>query len=309
METTAPRIATRPNTLKNVAFHLVGAGMLALNKVRHEVQGYRTPRPFPVTDIEQALEHDFGVVDRWRTALSAYIGTKAPFEGRHVVELGPGADLGCGVLLLAEGAESYTALDVHRLAPNAPDVLYDELFRRLEGAYGSVGWAREAYRAWRSGAPVRLEYLIDDRFDVQVLAGRGTDLVVSNAAFEHFDDVARVTRDLAEVVEPGAHLVSEVDLQTHSRWIRERDPLNIYRYSDAFYGAFKFRGSPNRWRPHEYVDALERAGWGDVRVHPLTVLRQQDVDAARPALNRRFRDTSARMEILSFMLFATRSSN
>ena len=52
-----------------------------------------------------------------------------------------------------------------------------------------------------------------------------------------------------------AHLVAEIDLQTHTRWIRNVDPLNIYRYSGQLYGSFRFSdgdGAPARvhaWSP------------------------------------------------------------
>ena len=43
---------------------------------------------------------------------------------------------------------------------------------------------------------------------------------------------------------PSNAAVSGLCLKTHSRWIRNRDPNNIYRYPDWLYRLFQFRGSP-----------------------------------------------------------------
>jgi hypothetical protein len=63
--------------------------------------------------------------------------------------------------------------------------------------------------------------------------------------------------------------VAEIDLKTHSRWIRDHDPNNIYRYSNAIYRALWFRGIPNRVRPYEYRAIFEAHGWTNVRITPL----------------------------------------
>ena len=72
---------------------------------------------------------------------------------------------------------------------------------------------------------------------------------------------------------------------THSRWIREKDPLNIYRYSERIYGMFHFKGQPNRVRPHQYRRAFESNGWTNVSITPA-----QRIDSVPRGLNRRFSD-------------------
>ena len=64
-------------------------------------------------------------------------------------------------------------------------------------------------------------------------------------------------------------IVAEVDLMTHSRWIREKDPLNIYRYPQWLYRLFYFRGQPNRVRPSRYREAFQRLGW-NVNITPVS---------------------------------------
>ena len=148
--------------------------------------------------------------------------------------------------------------------------------------------------------------MVREDFAIRALGGRGIDLVLSNAAFEHFDDVDDVIRQLGAVVVPGGALVSEVDLQTHTRWIRDADPLNIYRYAEPLYGAFRFRGSPNRVRPDAYRTALERHGWADIRGTPVVALDPDYVRQVQPTLAGSFREAPD-MDVLRIMLCARRA--
>jgi hypothetical protein len=73
---------------------------------------------------------------------------------------------------------------------------------------------------------------------------------------------------MTQVAKPGCEAVHIIDLQTHSRWIRERDPNNIYRYPEPLYRLFAFPGQPNRQRPADYISDFEGQGWNDVRFVP-----------------------------------------
>jgi SAM-dependent methyltransferase len=238
--------------------HLVGLAILVLNKLRHDVRGYRTPRPFSAQEVERAVAYDLGVVEHWMRALRGYVGEAVSLRDQRVLELGPGADLGVGLVLLAKGAASYHALE-----------------------------------ATRAGRNDRLDYRVRGDFDLRVLGGADVDFVFSQAVFEHFDDPDDVLARLADVVRPGAVLVAEIDLKTHTRWLRERDPLNIY-------------GSPNRWRPPDYEASLARHGWTDVQITPGDVLPDAYVAGVRPSLAPRFRSEAARMEVLNLVLCATK---
>jgi hypothetical protein len=55
----------------------------------------------------------------------------------------------------------------------------------------------------------------------------------------------------------GGHEARRQDRQTHSRWIREKDPNNIYRYARWFYRLFYSSGQLNRVRLAEYARFFE----------------------------------------------------
>ncbi|SFN65917.1 class I SAM-dependent methyltransferase [Nitrosospira briensis] len=230
----------------NAIYWFLGVLFLALAKAKHAIHGYTTPKPF--SDIQRCITYDASIAETWVEELR---GFGESVRGKRVLELGPGSDLGTGLCLLSHGAASYTAFDRHDLAADVPS----EIYTGLNTLMGS------------NFSPSDLNYVARGDFNMEVLP-QAFDLVVSNAAFEHFDDIERTARQLSKVVTPGAVLCAFIDLQTHSRWIREADPNNIYRYPRWLYRLFYFPGQPNRVRPHEYRQAFERCGW-TVHIHAM----------------------------------------
>lgn len=109
-----------------------------------------------------------------------------------------------------------------------------------------------------------------------------------------------------KIVKPGTILIAEVNLKTHTRWIRDRNPLNIYRYSDFIYNLSRFSGSPNRLRPADYEDILRENGWINIKILPLTILEKEYLTKVRPTLNSRFRvkEKINQMDYLSMVIGA-----
>jgi SAM-dependent methyltransferase len=292
---------------RDSSYYAAGLGFLALAKAKHMLRGYSTPKPFDSSDIERCVEYDLEVVGHWLEHLHKHAGEGV--EGKDVLELGPGADLGTGIALLARGCSSYNACDVNELALSAPKPLYERLLQRLRetSPQAHVDEAAKALEAAIEGAPSRLRYVVREDFDLVDTFGEASiDLVVSQAAFEHFDDVDLVIDQLDRVCRPGAMIVAEVDLMTHSRWIREKDPNNIYRYSPRVYELFHFRGSPNRVRPFRYEAAFARRGWTHVTVTPLETTRGRE--SLKSGMDETFSGEGNRMDVLTFVLTATKAA-
>jgi hypothetical protein len=288
-------------------YHGVGLGFLLLARVKYALRGYRCPKPFALADYDRCCDYDFRVVDNWLSVLERYTGSAALLTGGSVLELGPGSDLGVGLYLLSKGAARYTAMDVNDLVGGACAEFYDRFFHRLGQVdpRASVADLRMQLRGAQEGRQGRLNYICREDFDIASACGAASvDLVFSQAAFEHFDDVGSTVSQLSEVARPGAVIVAEIDLKAHSRWIRDKDPNSIYRYSHATYNLFRFRGSPNRVRPYQYKEAFERSGWGDVVITPLSVLEEADGCQAGRFLDKQFRDARNQMNWLGVMLCA-----
>jgi hypothetical protein len=288
--------------LRDAFFYTAGIGFLAMAKLKNMLRGYSSPKPFDTSQTQRCIVYDNRVVDEWLQALAGYRGADWPIADKNVLELGPGSDLGVGLLLLAKGAAKYNACDVNNLVARAPLSLYEALFEHLSAVLGAdrIAFLRAQLTQQRAGEQSLLNYIVTPDFNLVKSVGRGTiDQVFSQAAFEHFDDIDSVVAQLTEVCRPGAVIVAEIDLKTHSRWIRDKDPNNIYRYSDNVYRSFWFRGIPNRVRPHEYRHAFERHGWNDIRIHTLAQT------SAAGGWSKRFRDGRNQMECLSIMFCAT----
>lgn len=295
--------------LRNTFLYMIGLGFLALAKTKHRLQGYTTPKPFDLSETDRCIEYDIGVVEHWLSHLNTYTQGAFSLEGRNVLELGPGSDLGIGLYLLAKGCHQYNACDVNNLVQSAPDSFYEQLFRTMEsaGKRTDTGFLREQLKQTKGGKPSRLNYVVRDDFDLVSAFGESkVDLVLSQAAFEHFDDIEATIARLSAVCKPGALLAVEIDLMTHSRWIREKDPNNIYRYQDSVYRAFHFRGIPNRVRPFQYKAAFESCGWTDISITPLQKL--DDPSSSYSGMSRNFSDRKNQMDYLSIMLCARKTA-
>jgi len=292
---------------RDVFMYAAGLVFLTLAKAKNILSGYSSPKPFRLTETDRCIAYDLKVVDEWLTHLRAYAGDQVPMRDKAVLELGPGSDLGVGLYLLAKGAAVYHACDVNDLTQHAPAGFYAALIDRIIALQtpASREFLESQIEGARRGAASRLRVVVSSDFDLVSSFGAGSiDIVFSQAAFEHFDDVVRTVQQLSIVCRPGATIIAEIDLKTHSRWIRDKDPNNIYRYSNSLYRAFWFRGAPNRVRPYQYRQIFERHGWVDVSIAPIERATGQQVAGA---VNEQFKDPRNQLDFLSIVLCARKA--
>jgi Methyltransferase domain len=244
------------------------------NAIRHRVRGYTTPRPFGPEELEQSADYAVIVAHRWQQMIS--------IEGKRVLEIGPGPDLGTGAVLLADGAQSYHAVDMFPLADRDLTDFYAALERRI----GKIDSQRMRYTI--AGFPELPE--LNEEFDV----------VLSHATLEHIADIPGLFRRLRQLV-PAGVMCHHVDAMTHTGVIRERDPLNILRFGDAMYRLMSFPGVPNRLRAGDYADAARAAGFGPVHILPERRTSIEYLERARGELSSRF-TTRDDIDILTFNL-------
>lgn len=296
-----------PPTPRNRLHHLVGLGLLALNSWRHRIRGYRTPRPWFSRDAARILEYDRAVYSNWRRHLDDYLSFDLELADRTVIELGPGSDLGTGLLWLAAGVESYTGLDAHPLVTHRTRGTHQDLARLIAGAdVVLLEKLLDAVGRLHSGEDGPLRYRVLDNFNLKKLDLDGFDLVVSHSALEHVAKIDKTIEQLSSRVTDRAHFVAEIDLQTHTRWIRDHDPLNIYRYRRQTWRTFGFSGIPNRVRPDTYFGTLEKHGWTDLRIYPQRVLPMDYVQRVEPGLDQEFRGDPEHLSWLSIVVCASR---
>jgi SAM-dependent methyltransferase len=266
--------------MRNAALHIAGFAMGTANTVRHRYRGYVNPRPFSAADVDRTIDHALEVIDRLQRHGAI------DWTGLRVLEVGPGSDLSSGAVVMARGAASYRAVDLFDNTDQADPALYSEIGRRL-------------------GAPVDLEPLEFTLATFPALpeVDGSYDMIVSNATLEHVEDVGGLFASLRRLAAPGARMAHHIDGQTHKRWIKDRDPLNILRYSDQTYARLlDFPGAPNRLRAEHYQQAAQAGGWGDVTVVP--DVRADAAYLERTRLARRFRGSTT-LDLLTFTLVAS----
>jgi len=266
--------------MQNAALHVAGLTMGTTNAVRHRLEGYVNPRPFSATDVPRTIRHAVEVVDR----LQGH--GEIDWQGKRVLELGPGSDLSTGAVILSRGSTSYRAIDRFDNRYQADPSLYQRLGEALNSAV----------------LEERLEFTQARFPGLSDVRGR-YDVIASNATLEHIEEIPKVFQGLRRLAAPGARMVHHIDGQTHMRWIKDVDPLNILRYSDFTYNhLLTFPGVPNRLRADDYIDAARSAGWSSVKV--IGDVAADTCYLAKVRLAKRYRRRIERLRLLTFTLVA-----
>lgn len=288
--------------LRNAAMYALGLGFMALAWSKDKLTGYSTPNTVAADDLSGRVEYLHDVFDSWMRFLPADFDV----VGKDVLELCPGSSRGAGALFLAHGARSYHAVDAFPLAARETAEFHELVLDCMpdgDARAPDVERARAIVRA--RGGDGLFTYTTGRDFDiVRLVDGRSFDLIVSCAAFEHYDDVEKTISDTTRVARPGCQSVHIVDFQTHSRWIREHDPNNIYRYPESLYRLFAFPGQPNRRRPRDYRRAFQANGWGDVSVERSRIVAPELVGPSTAGLAPPFDGPDMDMTMLDGVVLA-----
>jgi len=136
--------------MRNFLFYWFGLLVGAANGFRRRIFGYGHPRPIAVGDVEKNIDYDRSVVEGFERRLRDYLGEEWPFEGKRTLEIGPGPDMGTGILLLAKGAVQYTAVDRFSLL-EAPRDFYVALQEALAAEHSENESPLEAVHSLLEG--------------------------------------------------------------------------------------------------------------------------------------------------------------
>jgi SAM-dependent methyltransferase len=192
----------------------------------------------------------------WMRHLGKAAEHGARTDPRVVAELGPGASLGIGLAALLCGAECYYAFDVVRHAAAARNrTVFEDLVRLLEerapvpdgrelpearptlADYAFPHAVLTPERLARSLAPARIERIRRslERIDAPdsmiqyrapwtdngIIEDNAVDLVLSQAVFEHIDDLRGAYQTMRRWLRPGGLASHTIDFRSHgwsSRW-------------------------------------------------------------------------------------------
>jgi SAM-dependent methyltransferase len=208
-------------------------------------------------DVEYALK----VAGVYLTALRELTPSLA---GKTVLEVGPGFNDGCVLVLSAYGARPMVA--DRFLAPWAPEYhphfyagLRDELARRDPHADVS----RLAVLSASDGYDPAVVQRIEAPLEQLPLPSDSVDFIISLAVVEHLYDLQKSFAQLYRVTRPGGHNLHQVDHRDHRDFTR---PLEYLLMGDEEYQVWfdRYLGQHgSRYRPDE-TTALFRAAGFDV---------------------------------------------
>lgn len=182
-------------------------------------------------------------------------------KGCDILEIGPGANLGTEILLVAAGARVIVADRFLAAWQPVHATLYAALAQVCDGDPAPLLQAAEQgsttgiVRAIREPAEA-LDSLPDD----------GMGVVLSNAVLEHVEDLDAVARELRRVSKPGAWHFHQVDFRDHTDMAR---PLEHLLMDPAEFRAWQESHAWTRgcqWRLSDAHAAFVRAGFETVSV-------------------------------------------
>ncbi|HEX6811974.1 MAG TPA: class I SAM-dependent methyltransferase [Planctomycetota bacterium] len=222
-------------------------------------------------------------------------------EGMRVLELGPGKNIGVGVLFAVNGAASYCGVDVFRDQEfNAPSVLRS-LVALLEIMPGLARPIADVVHLHGDGGATVDERYVEFRCPVDVeqlpFAAGSFDYVFSNAAFEHFSGPDAAIGEIHRVLRRGGMTAHQVDLRDHR--FMDNDPLAFLKLGEAEWASLfpanvrvdiATANWTNRWRAGRYRDAFVRRGFRLLEYSPQTLPGDGVTASLRASCHADFRD-------------------
>jgi len=211
------------------------------------------------------------------------------FEGKIILEYGPGDLPGVAVLLLGRGARKvYCADRFSMVALSDKNVaVLERLLDRVDPAMRArMGAAFRVHGKPSSGFdPARLEYVVRPHGLTGLEAV--VDLAISRAVLEHVDDLPAIFGDMVAAMRPGAYAIHQVDLKSHG--LHRVNPLDFLVPSPELWDLmFSHKGVPNRWRVDRYRDIASTLPVDVLTLEPTSRADPLDVASVRSSLSAPF---------------------
>lgn len=301
--------------IKNIFYYWFGIVIMTLVKIKTKIFGYIRPRPISKRKTYKNLAYDNKVINDLKKRLTEILGLEYDFNGKNILEIGPGPDLGTGLLFKTFGAAHYTGVDRFELV-NDNDVFYDSLLASLGDNQkakisGTVGLIKEALKKNRKEISLPgFEYLNVPVEEISEKLNLKYDFIFSNAVLEHVENPTQAFKAMFEALRAGGLIYHEIDFQTHTGCLRDRDPLNILRYEKKIYDIFKCAGSPNRLRLDDYIEIAEEQGFKDIKHTITNKIRESEAMKAKDSLAAEFMGYPLpTLGVLSAALVAVKNKN
>lgn len=213
------------------------------------------------------------------------------FEGKMVLEIGPGDSLGVASLMIGLGVRQIVCIDrfftyrdpnkeraiLAALVEAAPPLAKARMNRCLDNDYGIVGDT--------------IRYLPDLPIEkaADTIGAVRFDYIISRAVLEHVYDIEKTYACCRKLMRDGGRMIHKVDLQNHSDI--ELHPLQFLTYSEGLWRLMSSNISRvNRCRWPQHKAALEKNGFVVEKFEPTKMLSVSQVQSIRSRLCSPFRE-------------------
>jgi SAM-dependent methyltransferase len=183
--------------------------------------------------------------------------------GRSVLEIGPGDNLGVGLMMIAQGARQYTALDKHKTHrdPAKEREIYQSLRAQLDEAARArfdaaldlsgdgIAWKEDRIRAVYGTPAERADEVLSGPFDI----------IISRAVLQEIPAGEKLFAALNKLLAPGGYSVHKLDLSDYLLFSANgHHPLEFLTVPEPIYGLLN---RPSRRHLDFYRRQMERFGY------------------------------------------------
>lgn len=214
------------------------------------------PRTAPTNDniIEFLDNYAFASVRR----LHKYVGD---FTGKSVCEIGAGDYLTSGLSILAAGAKSYAVIDRFPgdYYGEQAKFWYKNIEKNWSQAFPGIPWDESLDAENFPENNMERIKLISEPIETAETEEK-FDIVCSFQVGEHVTDINAFADIHNRILKPDGVGLHRVDYGPHDCWFYYRDPLTFLRFPDFIWQLTgSNRGTPNRRRHHEFMEAFRKA--------------------------------------------------
>jgi SAM-dependent methyltransferase len=209
--------------------------------------------------------YNFGVYNLYSGIQREYLRSNKP---TRVLEIGPGNNLGVGLIFALSGAEKYYGLDIYMDPELFAAAQYESIAYLLELAGGArslrkVGTVMTVKNGKVEFAKERLEYLFPRQsYDIPISDG-SLDYVFSHATLEHVADPDRTIQSIHRVLRKGGVTAHQIDMRDHADFSKPLEFLKVDEatWKEQWKDPKRSAWHLNRWRLGDFEGAFQRAGF------------------------------------------------
>jgi len=220
------------------------------------------------THLNQSVTDSLAYIEKQIANYIQYAGLSADdLNGRRILELGPGDNLGVALKFLAAGAASVVCLD--RFYSKRNSAHEREIYKALRETLGAEEKVRfdEAVKLTDDVEfnPEKLQTIYGDTLETFAakLEHRKFDFILSCAVLEEIYDLDPTFAAMDALLAPGGRVIHTFDLSDYGMFRNQgMHPLTFLTISEAVYKRMASdSGLPNRKRLGYYVEKMKQLGY------------------------------------------------